>query len=104
VAILNAKTGAELLRLTDDGKSWAPAWSPNGDQIAYLHVSGQVVDLRMVQLDGTGPAWTIKETIDLTTNAGLDGVSRPDWFVPAGQLPAPTAAPAAAPTASPLVP
>ena len=104
VAILNARTGAELLRLTDDGKSWAPAWSPEGDQIAFLHVSGQVVDLRMVQLDGTGPAWTVKETIDLTTNAGLDGVSRPDWFVPAGQLTAPTAAPAAAATASPVVP
>jgi TolB protein len=104
VAILNAKTGAELLRLTDDGESWAPAWSPKGDQIAYLHVNGQVVDLRMVQLDGTGPAWTVKETIDLTTNAGLDGVSRPDWFVPADQLPAPTAPPAAATTASPVVP
>ena len=100
VAILDAKTGAELLRLTDDGASWAPAWSPRGDQVAYLHVSGQVVDLRMVQLDGTGPAWTVKETVDLTTNAGLDGVSRPGWFVPADQLPAPTPPPAA-PTASP---
>lgn len=104
VAILDARTGAELLRLTDDGESWAPAWSPRGDQIAYLHVSGQVVDLRMVQLDGMAPTWTIKETIDLTTNAGLDGVSRPDWDVPADQLPPPTAAPVAAPTASPTNP
>ena len=101
VAILNARTGAELIRLTDDGESWAPAWSPKGDQIAYLHISGQVVDLRMVQLEGTAPVWTVKETIDLTTSAGLDGVSRPDWFVPADQLPAPTSAPTAVPTASP---
>ena len=55
VVILNAATGAELARLTDDGNSWAPAWSPRGDQIAYLHVAGQVIDLRMAQLEGTGP-------------------------------------------------
>ena len=105
VAILNARTGAEILRLTNDGESWAPAWSPRGDQIAYLHVSGQLVDLRMAQLGGAAPTWTVKETTDLTTGAGLDGVSRPDWFIPADQLPAPapapTAAPAAAPAASP---
>ncbi len=104
VAILNASTGAELLRLTDytkDGDSWAPAWSPRGDQIAYLQVKDQVVDLRMAQLEGSGPTWTVKDTIDLTTDAGLDGVSRPGWFVPPDQLPAPTAGPTAAPTGGP---
>jgi Tol biopolymer transport system component len=100
VVILDARTGAELLRLTDDGDSWAPAWSPKGDQIAFLHVADQVVDLRMVQLEGSAPTWTIKDTIDLTTNAGLDGASRPGWFVPADQLPAPAATPTAAPSAS----
>jgi Tol biopolymer transport system component len=111
VAILDARTGAELLRLTSDGESWAPAWSPRGDQIAYLHVAGQVVDLRMVQLDGAGPSWTIKETVDLTTSAGLDGVSRPGWFVPAADLPSPAptdtpSSPAASdtPSASPAAP
>lgn len=101
VVILDARTGAELLSLTDQGDSWAPVWSPKGDQIAYLRVSDQVVDLRLAQLEGTGPTWTVKETIDLTSSAGLDGVSRPAWFIPAAQLPAPTAAPPAAPTASP---
>jgi Tol biopolymer transport system component len=104
VAILDARTGAELLRLTDDGDSWAPAWSPKGDQIAFLHVADQVVDLRMVQLEGSAPTWTVKDTIDLTTLAGLDGISRPGWFIPADQLPAPTAAPTAAPTVAPSVP
>lgn len=98
VVILNASTGAELARLTDDGNSWAPTWSPRGDQVAYLHVAGQVIDLRMAQLEGTGPSWTVKETLDLTTAAGLDGVSRPDWFVPAADLPTP---PPAAPAESP---
>lgn len=100
VVILDASTGAELLRLTGDGDSWAPTWSPRGDQIAWLHVSGQVVDLRLVQLEGTAPAWTAKEPIDITANAGLDSLSRPDWFVPADQLPA-SAAPPTTPAASP---
>ena len=100
MVILDAATGAEILQLTDDGDSWAPTWSPAGDQVAYLHVSGQVVDLRMVQLEGAAPGWTVGETVDLTTNAGLDSVSRPDWYVPADQLPEPTAPPAASPAGS----
>ena len=101
VVILKASTGAEVMRLTDDGDSWAPAWSPRGDQIAYLHVAGGVIDLRMIQLDGTGPNWTMKDPIDLTTAAGLDGVSRPGWFVPASDIPTPTPASPNAPADSP---
>jgi dipeptidyl aminopeptidase/acylaminoacyl peptidase len=94
VVVLNASTGAELLKVTNDGSSWGPAWSPAGDQIAFLHVEGQVVDLRLVQLKGDAGTWTVGDTIDLTQNAGLDSVSRPDWFVPIDQLPIPTQAPA----------
>jgi Tol biopolymer transport system component len=105
VVILNASTGAQVAQLTNDGESWAPAWSPAGDEIAYLHVSGQVVDLRMVQLTGSAPTWTVSDPINLTQDSGLDSVSRPDWFVPADQLPAATPAPsvptAPPPTASP---
>ncbi len=101
VVILDAATGAELLKITSDGDSWAPAWSPAGDQIAFLHVSGQVVDLRLAQLEGSAPAWTTGKIFDLTSNAGLDSVSRPDWFVPADQIPAATVPPATgAPAAS----
>jgi TolB protein len=100
VTILDARTGAEVLRVTNDGDSWAPVWSPAGDQLAFLHVAGQVVDLRLAQLDGSAPAWSVKETSDLTTSAGLDGISRPDWFVPAGEMPAQTVAPAASPSGS----
>jgi hypothetical protein len=67
-------------------------------------VSGQVVDLRLVQLTGGAPTWTVGEVADLTASAGLDGVSRPGWFIPADQLPAPTPAPTPAATASPSVP
>jgi Tol biopolymer transport system component len=99
VVILAAATGAEVLALTSDGGSWAPAWSPRGDAIAYLHVDGQVVDLRMVALEGSGPTWTPKPPLDLTTSAGLDGISRPGWFIPADQLPA-SPAPSVAPSAA----
>lgn len=99
VVILAASNGAEVMRLTDDGNSWAPAWSPKGDQIVYLHVVGQVIDLRLIQLEGNGPSWTAKDPIDLTTNAGLDGVSRPGWYVPPDQLPTP--APTETPSGSP---
>ena len=55
VVILNASNGNELLRLTDDDASWAPSWSPAGDSIAFLHIEGQTVDLRLAKLDGTRP-------------------------------------------------
>ena len=101
VVILNVATGAEVAQLSNDGNSWAPAWSPAGDEVAFLHVSGQVVDLEMVQLTGTAGVWTVSNPIPLTSNAGLDSISRPDWFVPASQMPIPTPASA---TPSPVSP
>jgi Tol biopolymer transport system component len=87
VVILDASRGRELLRVTNDGTSWAPVWSPGGDGIAFLHMEGQIVDLRLAPLEGDAPGWTIGEITDLTTVSGLDGSSRPDWFIPADQLP-----------------
>ena len=100
VVILDGSTGQELLRVTDDGSSWAPTWSPEGDGIAFLHLDGQTVDLRLARLDGAAPGWTVKETIDLTEVSDLGPESRPDWFIPADQLPALPAAPSTAPAAS----
>jgi len=101
VAIINASTGAEVSLLTNDGASWGPAWSPVGDQIAYLHASGQVVDLKLVVLKGPYGDWQPGDSIDLTQSAGLDSISRPDWFVPASQMPAATPAPS---TSAPSAP
>ena len=97
VVILNASNGNELLRLTDDDASWAPSWSPAGDSIAFLHIVGQTVDLRLAKLEGTGPAWTVSGTVDLTEVSGLDAASRPDWFIPAALLPAAPAPASSAP-------
>ena len=97
IVILDAAHGRELLRVTDDGASWAPVWSPVGDAIAFLHISGRIVDLKLARLDGAAPGWTVKETLDLTQVSGLDGSSRPGWYIPPDELPA-TPAPTLAPS------
>ena len=40
VVVLDARTANELLRVTIDGRSWGAAWSPDGTQIAFLHLAG----------------------------------------------------------------
>ena len=100
LVILDAANGRELQRLTNDGASWAPVWSPAGDAIAFLHIRGQIVDLKLARLDGAAPDWTVKDVLSLTEVSGLDGESRPGWFVPANELPKPSATPV--PTASPV--
>jgi Tol biopolymer transport system component len=101
VVIVDARTGSELMKVTDDGRSWAPAWSQNGDEIAFLHMDNGIVDLRTARLSGAGPSWKVAETIDMTTVSGLDGASRPDWFIPADKrTPIPTAPSPTPPTAS----
>jgi Tol biopolymer transport system component len=93
VVILDG-SGGEVLRVTDDDRSWSPAWSPRGDAIAFLHFSGGIADLQMVMLEGSGPRWTLGERLNLTEVSGLDGASAPRWFIPADELPPPTPPPA----------
>lgn len=93
IAILDGKTGTEVVRLTNDQKSWAPVWSPRGDAIAYMHIEGRIVDLKMIGLQGSGPGWTKEVLPDVTQYSGLDGGSGASWFIPADQLPSPTVAP-----------
>jgi Tol biopolymer transport system component len=95
VVVLDAKTGAEILRVTNDEHSFAPVWSPAGDAIAFLHLDGSIVDLHMVKLDGPGGVWTVGPVTPLTNVSGLDAASRPSWFVPVAEMPAATAPPAA---------
>jgi len=96
--ILDAK-GAELARVTTDGRSSGPTWSPDGTQLAFLRLSGVTVDLQLatLQLAANGTV-SVAKTDALTTFSGLDGNSRPAWWAPA---PPPAASPSAAPSPSP---
>lgn len=87
VVILDSRTGVELLRLTHDAASFSPVWSPEGDAVAFFRVQHGVVDLYLLPLTGTAPDWTAGEPIALTIAAGLNGESRPAWFIPESQLP-----------------
>jgi Tol biopolymer transport system component len=101
VVILDARTGTELLKLTNDELSFSPVWSPLMDSVAYFKLDHGVVDLWLIPLSGTAPNWTVGQPIALTVAAGLDAPSRPQWFIPADQLPPlPTATPAASPEAT----
>jgi len=87
IAILDS-TGKEVLLVTDDAHSFSPAWSPAGNAIAFLHLQGTIVDLRMATLDGSSGQWTVSKVTDLTVLSGLDGASRPSWYIPPAELPA----------------
>ena len=75
VAILDARNGTEVLRLTNDDRSWAPVWSPKGDSIAYMHIEGLIVDLKLIGLKGDGPGWTDR------ADAGHHRANRRRWRI-----------------------
>jgi Tol biopolymer transport system component len=100
VVLLDA-TGKEILAVTDDQHSFSPVWSPAGNAVAFLHLAGTIVDLRMATLDASSGQWTVTKTVDLTKVSGLDGASRPSWFVPPAELPAPSAPPASSGSPAP---
>jgi hypothetical protein len=54
----------------------------------------------MVELDGVAPNWQLGTVLDLTKVSGLDGASRPDWFIPAAELP-PSPPPSPPPSVAP---
>lgn len=101
VVILEAATGIELLRVTSDGRSFSPAWSPAGDAVAYFNIDRGVVDLLLQPLSGRAPDWVLGEILPLTRAAGLDAASRPSWYIPPDELPTPTPSPTPLATPAP---
>lgn len=106
IVVLDAVNGTELLRVTTNGSSFDPVWSPAGDTIAYLSLTGGVTDLWSEGVTTAGTPALKGKPLQLTIAAGLDAASRPGWWIPANLLPtpAPTAVTTAVPTASVVVP
>jgi len=100
VVILDSR-GKEVLRVTNDGHSFSPVWSPAGDAIAFLNLGGTIVDLQEAQLDNEAGNWSVAKTVNLTKVSGLDAMSRPSWFIPPSELPAPPITPAPSGSAGP---
>ncbi len=101
IVVLGARTANELLRVTTDGRSWGGAWSPDGTQIAFLHLDGSTTDLSVATLETDADGnLAVKKTEPLTEFSGLDAESRPAWWGPA-PAPAATATPAASAGATP---
>ena len=86
VVILDAATGAELLRVTNDGHSFEPVWSPAGDQVAFLRANGLSIDLWVDTLGGSGTSFSVTKEEPLTSQSAIDGTSKPSWFIPATEL------------------
>ena len=93
IVVLDPETWEEVARLTTDGQSFAPEWSPNGDQIAYLHVNGLDIDARVMTLDlNRNPTLTADQA--MTVDGKVNPEYPPARFIP--RWPArglPTAAP-----------
>lgn len=84
VVVLDAATGQQVAQVTYDGFSWAPVWSPAGDELVYMHLSSTVVDLDMTHVNRSGTAFEFRMEPNLTEYSGLDGSSRAAWYVPVG--------------------
>jgi Tol biopolymer transport system component len=95
IVVLDPRSGSELARLTNDGDSFRPEFSPNGDQIAFLHRKGLGVDLQIMTISQSGGGITLLETKPVTDDGSLDATSSPAWFIPADQITSPPAGPAA---------
>ncbi len=83
IVLVNARRGDVRVELTTDGNSFAPAFSPAGDQIAYLHRDGLNIDLRVMTLafDELGRITKVDDRA-VTSDGFVDGISTPSWYIP----------------------
>jgi Tol biopolymer transport system component len=83
IVIIDPRRGDVRVALTNDGDSFAPVVSPNGDQIAYLHRDGVDIDIRLMSLDiAPDGKITLLEDRAVTDDGSIDGESPPEWFIP----------------------
>ncbi len=101
VVVLDAATGRQVAQVTNDGYSWGPVWSPDGEELVYMHLIGSVTELNMVYISGSAPQFSFRIEANLTDYSGVDGVSTPAWYIPGY---GPVVTPSPSPSASGPVP
>lgn len=93
VVIMNAATGEVVLELTRTGKSWAPAWSPNGAQLAYLSANGIQASLNLASFSVAPSGIPNPPAIISPLRDPVDPNVRPAWgslnTAPVTESPAP---------------
>lgn len=79
VVVMSAATGEVLLEVTRTGRSWSPAWSPDGSSLIFLAASGSQASLQQVLISSppSGPP-TITSSVQLVRDA-VDAGVRPAW-------------------------
>jgi Tol biopolymer transport system component len=93
VVIMNATTGEVMLEITRTGKSWAPAWSPSGAQLAYLSANGSQASLNLASFSVAPSGLPNPPVIVSPLRDPVDPNVRPAWgslnTAPATESPAP---------------
>lgn len=101
IAIITARKGTERVQLTNDGDSFAPEFSPNGDRIAYLKRDGLDIDVRVMTLDiDDRGRITLVSDKAVTSDGTADGNSALSWYIPRNQRNAAASVDASEPDAS----
>ena len=79
VVIMSAATGEVLLEVTRTGRSWSPAWSPDGGSLIFLAASGSQASLQQVVIASpvSGPP-TVISSLQLLRDL-VDAGVRPAW-------------------------
>jgi len=93
VVIMNAVTAEVVLEMTRTGKSWAPAWSPNGAQLAYLSANGSQASLNLASFSVAPSGIPNPPVIVSPLRDPVDPNVRPAWgslnTAPVTESPAP---------------
>jgi hypothetical protein len=93
VVIMNPTTGEIVLEITRTGKSWAPAWSPTGAQLAYLSANGSLASLNLASFSVSPSGIPNPPVILSPLRDPVDPNVRPAWgglnTAPATESPAP---------------
>ena len=93
VVVMVAATGEVVLEMTRTGKSWAPAWSPSGAQLAYLSANGNQASLNLASFSVAPSGIPNPPVIVSPLRDPVDPNVRPAWgslnTAPVAESPAP---------------